>query len=143
MWLLFITIVLIFLILKKCIFLISYSYIIIFLQDPLETTLQEWGFQGVRGIVKYFYGDFTKMTETLADDCEYLIEEDKKKEKAQKGGKLRKLQKKARKRQRVEEDYSDITIIEDDVSFMGIGNVCFLYLFCFFLLKLSSFYISG
>lgn len=37
--------------------------------DPLETTLQEWGFGGVSGIARYFYGEFVKMHDALYSDC--------------------------------------------------------------------------
>lgn len=37
--------------------------------DTLEITLQEWGFGGVFGIGRYFYGEFVKMHDALYNDC--------------------------------------------------------------------------
>lgn len=39
------------------------------LWDPLETSLQEWGFGGVSGIVRYFNDEFVKMHDVLYSDC--------------------------------------------------------------------------
>lgn len=39
------------------------------LWNPLETSLREWGFGGVSGIVRYFNDEFVKMHDVLYSDC--------------------------------------------------------------------------